>query len=348
MDEIAGREILQAKGLQITKENSKQLIESYQGNALAIKITATAIEDIFAGDISKFLEQNTRVFNGLRLHLSRHFERLSDIEKEIMYWLAINREPVSAIELQKDIINSVSYSRILEALEYLSRRYLIERTATGFTQEPVIIEYVTEKFIDSVTKEIITEKIVLFNTYALIKPQGKDYLKDSQVRVILEPIVNKLLVHFASQKEFEEQLKSILSRLESSKLKTGYAAGNIINILHHLKTDLTEFDFSNLPIWQADLRNITLHNCNFAGADFCSSAFAQVFSAITCVKFSSQGDYLATADTNGEVKIWDINTGECLKTLRSPKLYEKMNITGIKGLTEAQTMTLKALGAVKG
>ncbi len=66
------------------------------------------------------------------------------------------------------------------------------------------------------------------------------------------------------------------------------------------------------------------------------------------IQYNSQGDYLATADTNGEVKIWDINTGECLKTLRSPKLYEKMNITGIKGLTEAQTMTLKALGAVKG
>ena len=65
LDEIAGRELLEAKGLNITKEDSKKLIESYQGNALAIKIAATAIEDIFAGDVSKFLAQDKRIFNGL-------------------------------------------------------------------------------------------------------------------------------------------------------------------------------------------------------------------------------------------------------------------------------------------
>ena len=139
-----------------------------------------------------------------------------------------------------------SYSQILETIEYLSRRSLIERTTTGFTQQPVIMEYVTENFIDIVTKEVITEKIVLFNTYALIKPQGKDYLKDSQIRVILEPIVNKLLIHFGSKYKVEAKLKSILNKLQSSNTKVGYAAGNIINIFNYLETDLTGFDFSYL------------------------------------------------------------------------------------------------------
>ncbi|BAY42500.1 WD-40 repeat-containing protein [Scytonema sp. HK-05] len=42
-----------------------------------------------------------------------------------------------------------------------------------------------------------------------------------------------------------------------------------------------------------------------------------------------------------------IKTGECLKTLRSDRPYENMNITGITGLTEAEITTLKALGAVE-
>jgi hypothetical protein len=42
-----------------------------------------------------------------------------------------------------------------------------------------------------------------------------------------------------------------------------------------------------------------------------------------------------------------LQTGECLKTLRSDRPYERMNITGVKGLTEAQKATLKALGAVE-
>jgi hypothetical protein len=42
-----------------------------------------------------------------------------------------------------------------------------------------------------------------------------------------------------------------------------------------------------------------------------------------------------------------IKTGECLKTLRSDRPYENMNITGITGLTEPEITTLKALGAVE-
>ncbi|GAB4541267.1 MAG: NB-ARC domain-containing protein [Pleurocapsa sp.] len=308
LDEVAGSKLLAAKGLKITPKDSKKLIESYQGNALAIKVAATAIKDIFAGDLSKFLAQDTRVFNGLRLHLSRHFDRLSDLETEIMYWLAINRESVSAKELKKDLVNSISSSQILEALEYLKRRSLIERTNSGFTQQPVIMEYVTEKIIDSVVEEIVTENIVLFNRYALIKPQGKDYLKDSQTRVILEPAIAKLIEHLGSQSELEAKLTSILSKLQQCPPKVGYAPGNIINIFSYLKTDITGYNFSHLPVWQADLRNIKLHNCNFTGVDFRHTSLAKTFSAITCVKLSSQGNLLATADTNGEVKIWDINT----------------------------------------
>ncbi|NMG22200.1 hypothetical protein [Brasilonema bromeliae] len=37
-----------------------------------------------------------------------------------------------------------------------------------------------------------------------------------------------------------------------------------------------------------------------------------------------------------------IKTGECLKTLRSDRPYENMNITGVKGLADAEITTLKA------
>ncbi|NKB17165.1 MAG: WD40 repeat domain-containing protein [Pseudanabaena sp. CRU_2_10] len=56
---------------------------------------------------------------------------------------------------------------------------------------------------------------------------------------------------------------------------------------------------------------------------------------------------LASGSKDETVKLWDVETGECLKTLRSPRLYEGMNITGVTGITEAQKMTLKALGALE-
>jgi hypothetical protein len=44
--------------------------------------------------------------------------------------------------------------------------------------------------------------------------------------------------------------------------------------------------------------------------------------------------------------VWDLETGECCGTWRSPRPYEGMQIQNIHGLTEAQTATLTALGAV--
>ena len=46
--------------------------------------------------------------------------------------------------------------------------------------------------------------------------------------------------------------------------------------------------------------------------------------------------------------LWDIVTGEHLQTLRRERPYERLNITGIRGITEAQKATLRALGAVEG
>jgi WD40 repeat protein len=56
---------------------------------------------------------------------------------------------------------------------------------------------------------------------------------------------------------------------------------------------------------------------------------------------------LASGCADETLRLWDVKTGECLKTLLPPKLYQDMNITGVTGLTEAQKAVLKALGAVE-
>jgi WD40 repeat protein len=56
---------------------------------------------------------------------------------------------------------------------------------------------------------------------------------------------------------------------------------------------------------------------------------------------------LASGSADEIIKLWDVQTGKCLKTLRSDRPYEGMNIIGVTGITEAQKATLKALGAVE-
>ncbi|HEY9862792.1 MAG TPA: hypothetical protein V6D21_01305, partial [Candidatus Obscuribacterales bacterium] len=59
-----------------------------------------------------------------------------------------------------------------------------------------------------------------------------------------------------------------------------------------------------------------------------------------------QGHFLASGSHDQGIKVWDLHTNECLKTLRADKPYNGLNITGVTGITTAQKVTLKALGAI--
>ena len=45
------------------------------------------------------------------------------------------------------------------------------------------------------------------------------------------------------------------------------------------------------------------------------------------------------------IMLWDLESGEHLRTLRRDRPYERLNITGIRGLSNAQKASLRTLGA---
>jgi WD40 repeat protein len=75
---------------------------------------------------------------------------------------------------------------------------------------------------------------------------------------------------------------------------------------------------------------------------------AVAFSAfeIPGIENNFSGQIPASGSTDKTVKLWNVSTGECWKTLRADRPYEGMNITHLTGVTEAQKVTLQALGAI--
>jgi len=97
---LEGQEIFKAKGLSGSEDKSAVLIEQYAGNPLALKIVA-AIQDVFDGNVAEFLTQNKTVFGDIRDLLYQQFNRLSDLEQEIMY--CVIREPVSLLNCKRTL-----------------------------------------------------------------------------------------------------------------------------------------------------------------------------------------------------------------------------------------------------
>ncbi|QYO64203.1 pentapeptide repeat-containing protein [Leptolyngbya sp. 7M] len=324
-----GARLLQAKGLVGPVQQVFSLVQSYQGNPLALMITATSIQDLCGGKIDAFLQQQTIVFNGVRNLLQQQIHRLSELETKIMYWLAINREPVPVQELQADLVPFVPMSRLLEALESLYWRSLIEKNEDGFTQQPIIMEYMTEQLIEGICQDILAisvnsdtgfwsetelrHPLTFLKNYALLKATARDYIRESQTRLILELVAQQISIHFSPQ-ELLGRANALLAHLRHTSA-SNYAAGNLINLLGHLRIDLTGTDFSRLKIWQADLSNLNLHRVNFAQADLTKSIFAETFGGILATAFSPDGTLLATSDSNGGIQVWQVSTGQQLLAL---------------------------------
>lgn len=302
------KEILKDKGLSGSADDYRQLVNRYIGNPLALKIVATTIQELFDGEIAKFLAQSMVIFGGIRNLLKQQFDRLLPLEEEVMYWLAIDRdERVSLSALQADILLPLSATDLLEALESLAKRSLIETSLGIFSLQPVVMDYVTERLIERVGEELETRNIALLRSHALIKAQAKDYVRDAQIHCILQPIIQRLLKLLGSQQAIEGQLVQILDRVRGkSPLEMGYVGGNAFNLLCQLKTNLSGLDFSHLTVWQAYLQGVNLRHVNFAYSNLAKSVFTETFGNVLSVAFSPDGNVLATGDANGEIHSWQL------------------------------------------
>jgi WD40 repeat protein len=351
LDEVDSKEIFNMKGTFVgSEEEWRLLVKHYAGNPLALRIVAAAIQELFDGSVTElvgYLKRRVLVFDDIRDLLNRQFERLSDLEREIMYWLAIEREPISLDQLRDNVLSGTSRRKLPEGLRSLRQRSLIEMSSAKFSQQPVIMEYMTDRIVEKFSEEIATEKIEFLTKYASIKSQAKDYIRESQVRLILEPVAERIKIIFSTEEDIKKNIGRLLLKLKKEPSTVlGYGAGNILNLLCQLKIDLTGYDFSNLVVWQAYLRDVRLHHVNFAHADLEKSVFIESFGNVLSIAFSPDGKLLAIGDTNSEICLWEVkNTKQMLSLKGHESWVWSVSFIPVSGASPEETGQILASGS---
>jgi WD40 repeat protein len=309
--------LINANNLLGTEAEKARLCDYYGCSPLALKIATATIRGLFDGDIAAFLAHDALVASGIRRLLDEQWERLSYLEESIMVWLAINREWTPLDSLLTDITPPVPRSALLEALESLLWRHLIERQAGGYTQQAVVMEYVLDRLTEQIVTELTTGKLLQFYRHALLKMTVKDYIRESQRRLILNVIAQNLRSHYSNQQDLIRCFRNILDNLhKTNPSKTLYGAGNLINLAAVLGLDLGHWDFSNLAIYHADLQDYTPQRINVAHANIAHIGIKEIFSVIFCVAFNPDGTILAVGDENNAIDLWQVSDGQQLFSLK--------------------------------
>ncbi len=144
----AAKEILKEQGLSDSYCWQK-LIQRYGGNPLALKLISTTIKELFGASVAEFLGTNTEleviVPTPLQKLLREQFQRLSNLEKQILSFMTVNLQPKSLKQLQEHFNHQISLSKLLPTMTSLKKRSLIEviyePNQISFTLQPMIAKY---------------------------------------------------------------------------------------------------------------------------------------------------------------------------------------------------------------
>lgn len=316
LEQAEGEQLLGDKELWGAADDWKMLIARCSGNPLVLKWVSETIRELYNSDVAAYLQSQTTISGDAWETLDQQFKRLSAFEQEVMFWLAIEREPISMADLQKNVINPKPEEKLPtlpDALISLRRRSLIEKSKADFTLQNVVMEYVTVRLINEICQEITSEDVSLFERHALLKAQAKEYVRQSQIRLILKPIIDRLLNTFLGQANLEAKLMRLISKLrETNPRKPGYLVGNVLNLLVQMGSDLSHRDFSRLTVWQAYLQEANLNKVNFELADLSHSIFTKPFSSVWAVAISPSGNLLAIGGVDNAVRLLDMTTEQQL------------------------------------
>jgi hypothetical protein len=256
----AGKQIFVDRSCQPISPATWAEIDRYcGGNPLAFQLIAAAVQEVANGDVSEiypYLQSSTLGLADINMLLEPQWERLTAAEQQVMYWLAIAREPIQINNLEgllhpdwhclqpcdyqtnRPVEQLPPNSSLVTVLHSLRRRNMIfgstqtEQHQQYCSLRPMVMEYVIGRFVDQISIEIEQQTPFLLNTHSITQANTKDYLRQAQLRLIFIPTIDKLRASLGNVQQIDPHLRLTLANWQiSNPHQPGYLADNLLNIL---------------------------------------------------------------------------------------------------------------------
>jgi WD40 repeat protein len=337
LDRYAAREKLRSYGVVGDNQLLDVISKRYGGSPLLLGLIPNTIKRVFGNNIQDFLVAPCINYDEIEKVLT---EQLADLTKQqiaLMYWLAIEREPVSLSQLQANLQYQPLLSRqVPKLLDALVSRNLVEQDEDQFSLQNVILEYVTDQLNTAIVEEIRAKKSDLLHSHSLLKAEAKEYIRKIQQRMILQPILEVLLFSLQPPvgNDRDQILSNFLSPAKASGLfltdnllemidefrgnalaQTSYATGNLVNLLISFGHKFVDCDLSRLYISQVYWPGVSISSIKFTGTKFEHCIFPETIGSVLSVDFSPDGQTLASGGTDGIIRLWDVETGQKIAAL---------------------------------
>lgn len=301
--------VLAKRDISGTDADIERLVRLYAGHPQMLRLAAATVQTL-GGDLDYFLEHEATAVTHEVDMFEWHVARLSSEGLQVLYWLAILREPTSLKTVLKHIWPPLQASTS-ELLKYLRDREVVQWDAPDvLSLQPAFMAFVTQRLVSGMIMDLAhfgTQhgELDLAEQFALGLGTVPPNIRECQTRELIRPVIDGLVNKVGTRDRLGIELHAGIEQLRTSRpLSTGYAAVNLVLLISSTVGTLDGLNLSDLTLRYWDVSEMTLQDVDLSRAQLVECRFASTFGNMLSVAASPVDGSIAAAGTDNGVWVW--------------------------------------------
>ncbi|MEO1069686.1 MAG: hypothetical protein AAFW95_11290, partial [Cyanobacteria bacterium J06638_6] len=230
-------------------------------------------------------------------------------ERVLLPWLVLR--PLSYTDLRKLWIPQFLPEQLMDGLESLERRHLLEGVGGLFSLHPLaLVRCAAGIWVDQLFQELCQGRLDWLHWCPLVLANAPAWQRQQQQEYVLAPLVDRLQRQYLSVAERTALIGGLIASVRASGQGQGlvgqgdYALGNLLNIAATWGLPLQAFDVAGARLQQVDLSQANLDHWQAHDCEFVDPVLPVPISRSLRTAMALTADWLVVGDRDGRVIWW--------------------------------------------